>query len=291
VDVLGKKINVTLVAARSFIFKETMRTLIKPTQIARITLRLGAGVAVLFTAFYWPSRSFGQATPTFEVASVRASKPETSPGLIMAEHGRLSVRGFTVETLVEFGWHVRNFQVAVGDAVLPKEGYDITAKGALGASDDDLRLMVRALLEDRFKLSLHSEMRKLPIYALVVDKNGPKIRASDGLSKTALNVGRGMIDAKKIRLSILCQLLSSRMDRPVQDLTGLTERYDFSLRWTPEDKPADRPDNNDVLGNPIENDGPSIFTAVQEQLGLKLAVQKAPVTVLVIDKVERPTEN
>jgi uncharacterized protein (TIGR03435 family) len=81
------------------------------------------------------------------------------------------------------------------------------------------------------------------------------------------------------------------MDRPVQDLTGLTERYDFSLRWTPEDKPADRPDNNDVLGNPIENDGPSIFTAVQEQLGLKLAVQKAPVTVLVIDKVERPTEN
>jgi uncharacterized protein (TIGR03435 family) len=100
-----------------------------------------------------------------------------------------------------------------------------------------------------------------------------------------------MIDARKIYMSILAQLLSSRLDRPVQDLTGLKERYDFTLRWTPEDKPGDSQGGGLDLAIPVDTDGPPIFTAVQEQLGLRLAVQKAPTPVLVIDRMERPTEN
>jgi uncharacterized protein (TIGR03435 family) len=100
-----------------------------------------------------------------------------------------------------------------------------------------------------------------------------------------------MIDARKIYMSILAQLLSSRLDRPVQNLTDLKERYDFTLRWTPEDKPGDSQSGGLDLAIPIDTDGPSIFAAVQEQLGLRLAVQKAPTLVLVIDHMDRPTEN
>jgi bla regulator protein BlaR1 len=158
-------------------------------------------------------------------------------------------------------------------------------------TDDDLRQMVRQLLADRFKLSLHREMRKLPIYALVVGRNGPKVHVTDSPTPPAMNIGRGMIDAKNIRISILAQLLSSRLDHPVLDLTGLKERYDFTLRWTPEDKPGDSQGGGHDLAIPIDTEGPLIFTAVQEQLGLRLEVQKAPTVVLVIDKVEMPTEN
>jgi uncharacterized protein (TIGR03435 family) len=146
--------------------------------------------------------------------------------------------------------------------------------------------------ESIFPFSSRSNGRiRLPIYALVVGRNGPKVHQSGSSTRPAMNVGRGMIDAKNIRMSILAQLLSSRLDRPVQDLTDLKERYDFTLRWTPEDKPSDSQGGGQDSAVPIDTDGPSIFTAVQEQLGLRLELQKAPTVVLVIDRVESPTEN
>ena len=201
----------------------------------------------------------------------------------MAENGRLAVRGFTVKALVQLGWHVRDVQVSGGPQWSGEDGYDITAKGDPSATDDQLRQMVQALLTERFQLVFHREMRELPVYAMVLGKGGTKLHESDVTERPGTNIGAGLISAQKIRMSILAQLLSSRLDRPVLDQTGLTARYDFKLEWIPDDGP-DTP-------SPANLAGSSIFTAIQEQLGLRLEVQKGPVEVLVIDRVERPTDN
>jgi uncharacterized protein (TIGR03435 family) len=174
------------------------------------------------------------------------------------------------------GWRVRDFQIIGGPAWVNSEGFDIEAKGDHSASDAQLGQMVQSLLADRFKLALHRETRQLPVYALVVAKNGPKIRESTA-ARPGMAGGPGQLDAQKISLQVFTQTLGRQLDHPVLDQTGLTGRYDFKLNWSP--------DESDATG------GPSIFTAVQEQLGLKLETQTGPVEVLVIDHAEKPSDN
>ena len=150
--------------------------------------------------------------------------------------------------------------------------------------------MLRSLLAERFALKIHQEERVLQVYILTVEKNGPKLKpAESGESTIGVRIrGVGHLTGAKASMEQLAETLSdvrlngrAMLERPVLDRTGLAGIYDFALEWTPDLAPVD----GAVAG------GPSIFTAVREQLGLKLEMAKAPVKIFIIDHVERASEN
>jgi uncharacterized protein (TIGR03435 family) len=164
-------------------------------------------------------------------------------------------------------------------------------------------------LADRFKLKIHTETKQLPVYELVAPKGGSKLKEAtagdtyangikglDGVGRGGLmRVGRGQLTAQAVPITSLANMLSQQLQRTVLDKTGLTGKYDLELNWTP-DQGSD-PMFKGAEGSPQRGDaapdssGPSIFTALQEQLGLKLQSAKGPVETLVIDHVEMPSEN
>jgi uncharacterized protein (TIGR03435 family) len=177
--------------------------------------------------------------------------------------------------------------------------FDIDAK-ADGSVDAQLHLlssdagrwqkerMVQALLADRFKLVTHGETRELPIYALVVAKGGPRFGAIQA-NGTTINSGNGHIEVQASNsVSVFAEELARVAGRVVVDKTGIQGRYDLMLKWTPDDSPTAGLNGSTAAA---DASGPSIFTALQEQLGLKLEPQKGPVQVLVIDHIEMPSEN
>jgi uncharacterized protein (TIGR03435 family) len=155
--------------------------------------------------------------------------------------------------------------------------FGIDARTSAPASREQLKLMLRTLLADRFKLPLHSATKQMPVYALTSAKNGPKLQRAD---ERGFSVGRGFVRGT-MDISTLTRELTSILGRTVVDATGLEGVYKVALMWSPDDQTAAATDNP----------GPSIFTAIQEQLGLRLEAPKGPVQVLVIDKAGKPSEN
>jgi len=156
--------------------------------------------------------------------------------------------------------------------------------------------MMRSLLAQRFQLKVHSEQKKLvPAYALVVVKAGPQLRVNTNEPGPDVRLGRGHMSFKKVRMSALASQLTRQLGRQILDQTNLKGDYDFVLDWVPgpdeygaiPGQPGPPPDS---ISAGDEN-GPSIFTALQEQLGLRLSPTKAPLDVLVIDRAERPSAN
>jgi uncharacterized protein (TIGR03435 family) len=173
--------------------------------------------------------------------------------------------------------------------------YDIAAETAAGATPtmEQARRMLRTLLADRFRLKLHSETKELPVYALVLDRNGPKLKeaVSGATFPIEFNLGiKGSITARKESMPQFASFLMNEVQRPVFDKTGLAGYYAFMLDWT-RDHAIQIPGLPADADTAADSGGPSIFTALQEQLGLKLESQKAPIDVLVIDHAERPSEN
>ena len=145
--------------------------------------------------------------------------------------------------------------------------------------------MLQALLADRFGLKVHQETRQLPIYALVVAKGGPRFQPSK-INGTTVSNGHAQITVtgSDHTVALLAEQLSRTLGRVVVDKTGLDGRYELSLKWTPDDAPGG-------AGTAPADTGPSIFTAIQEQLGLKLESQKGPVPILVVDHIDLPSQN
>lgn len=198
--------------------------------------------------------------------------------------GRLTMTNASLRTLIRSAYDIQNFQFAGGPAWLDSDTYDIAATTGDGAdiSHDRYRALLQALLADRFQLKVHWETRQSDVYALIVAKNGPKLTAdTDPQKESGLNTNRtaheGRMAATNVPMSYLSNRLSNQLSHPVIDKTGLEGKYDWTLVWDP-DPTAD-------------STNPSLFTAVQEQLGLKLEPQKGPVETLVINSVERPSEN
>jgi uncharacterized protein (TIGR03435 family) len=165
-----------------------------------------------------------------------------------------------------------------------------------------MQLMIRSLLEERFQLRSHSEMRELPVYVLSVGKDGSKLKTaiegapglegmSPGSTRTDGSNGKAQMVGTAVPMRTLVVLLSQQLQRPVIDKTNLTGTFDFALKWFGAPNPAAVFTAGPEIPPPAESDGPSIFAAVQEQLGLKLDSAKGPAEVLIIDRVERPSEN
>lgn len=229
----------------------------------------------------------------FDIVSIRPSDPNavammTRPGL-----NRFEMTNVTVKYLIEFAYDLHDFQIVDAPAWTESERFDIVAKMD-PVSDEDakagikmdreerfklVQVRVRALLADRFQLKVHSAVKELPIFELEVAKSGPKLQATKSTKGSSFSEGPGQFKCNDTPTDQLASMLSDELDRIVVDRTKLTGGYDFTLKWTPDGAPVN------------DTSPPGIFTAIQEQLGLKLTSAKGPVDVIVIDHVARPSDN
>lgn len=249
-------------------------------------------------------------TVLFAIATIKPSKGDNGWRLEFTPDG-FTARGVMLRQVIQeaYGVYEEN-RMYGGPAWLISEKFDIEAK--IDSEDtagwrefglDERRLMLQKLLADLFNLVVHRETKELPVYALVVARNGPKLQESKpntiyhsqikGLDGLVTRSGRGLLEAQGLSMTALANLLHFSVGRPVVDQTDLQGRYNFLLHWTPDDAPAAVPKTGEANQQDAASDfsGPSIFTAIQEQLGLKLEQTKYPLGTIAIDHVEHPSEN
>lgn len=245
---------------------------------------------------------------TFEVASIKPSAPspmgQHNVSIGMAPGGRFTAQGVSARMLMSIGFGVKEHEIIGGPSWLDTERFDISAKPD-GASvsgpltQEQMRPMIQALLAERFKLATHPESKEGAVYGLVAGKNGPKLvesQAANGPGRGGqMRMGNGSLNANGVPVQFLADNLSRILSRTVVDKTGLKGRYDFKLEWTPDDSTSLRMPGLPAPGGdgppPSDSKGPSLFNAVEEQLGLHLNSEKGQITTIVIDRIEKPTEN
>jgi uncharacterized protein (TIGR03435 family) len=236
--------------------------------------------------------------PEFEAASLKPN-PGGRGGFAIRvlPGGKLSARNIPLKRLIAVAYSATDFQIFGNISWLESQGFDMEAEASGPADLNQIRVMLQSLLDERFNLKFHRETRELPIYSLVLAKNkgsglteaangdcgssvGPEVPAPNGspvstIACGTVNPGPGRINGHRGRISQLADRLSTLLGRTVVDKTGLTGWYDIALSWTPDP---------DLLGG-------SLFTTIQEQLGLKLESGKGPVEVIVVDSAEKPSGN
>lgn len=224
------------------------------------------------------------AGPSYEVASIKPNTSGSGASTTKGDKGRIVFTNVTLRRFIERAYSVKPFQV-IGPDWMEALRFDIVAKYPEDTKDDDRTLMLRKLLEDRFKLAVHHESKELPGYALMVARSGFKLKpAEPGTPDTTHNSGRvDELKVKKITMTQLADLLARSLGEMVVDKTGISGIYDFEIRWSNNDRNS--------TGNEAEA-LPTLFTALQETVGVRLQPQKVPVDVIVVDHLERvPTEN
>jgi uncharacterized protein (TIGR03435 family) len=237
------------------------------------------------------AQSTPQPNPAFDAASIKPAKAGVRGYSIRPLPGRLSASNTTLGQLVAEAYHVYDFQVSGGPKWLNTDRYDIEAKAAGDAkpSEAQLRGMLQKLLADRFSLAVHREIKELPVYALEVGKGGPKFQPSKGSDEPPMFrvFQRRQITAARAPLAYLVEALSFLVGRPVVDQTGLDGKYDYKLDWTPDETQV----RSDEAAPQVEGNVPSLASAIQEQMGLRLQSQKGPVELIVIDRAEMASVN
>jgi uncharacterized protein (TIGR03435 family) len=228
--------------------------------------------------------------PTFEVASIKASQTPPGRGLaglredINTDPARLTMINVSLSTAVRWAYKLGVYEIG-GPDWISNARFDILAKAANPVAEDQLRLMLQALLKDRFKLEVHRQTRDLSGYALVVGKNGTRLHPVEGGGEGSMTGAALMFEGHKMPISRLADIVSSALKMPVRDMTMLEGFYDFKVDLRPyllDRQPGDPP-----------IDLPGIaMSALDAQLGLKLESRKIPMEVLAVDHAEKtPTEN
>jgi uncharacterized protein (TIGR03435 family) len=265
----------------------------------------------MFLAFTLAAAAQPAAKPLqFEVASIKPSDPNAKGSSVRTDDvGGLRATNMPIRALITMGYAIRDFQLSGGPGWLASDRYDLMAKperveGAPEPPDvrhmtDDQRKLrdeqwrerVRRLLADRFGLVIHKETKQEQIYHLVIAKGGSKLTevATPG-DRQGMSMNRGRAQGFAAPMQMLADNLANTVGRPVVDKSGLEGRYDWKLEWAPDPGIA-IPGPNTAQPQPADAPGPTIFTAVQEQLGLKLESARGPVDTWVIDKIDRPSEN
>jgi len=251
--------------------------------------------------------------PQFEVASVKPSNSEDRRPLVRVTPGQFTAANVTVRMLIRRAYGIMLFQISGGPAWMNSDLFDIGAKLDPSADMNQTNLMLQSLLAERFQLVIRRDTKEMPVYALVVARNGPKFKESNESDPNLIDLGgretpagapkrpqvtkirRGLLVAQEATMAGFAFQLSDFLGRIVLDQTGLTGKYDLKLEW--------QPDENQVAmfqamrvpegyGAPAPDpSGPSVFAALQEQLGLKLESEKGPVEMFVIERLERPSAN
>jgi uncharacterized protein (TIGR03435 family) len=244
--------------------------------------RVILGLAFLLTPVFALAQD---ARLTYDVATIKPN-PCGGSKSNRASSDQILITDQTLKQLVVLAYSVQPYQVT-GPAWMESVCFDIAAKYPPGTKFSDRWLMLRSLLEDRFKLTVHRESKEMPGYALVVAKDGFKLKPSEAGEGSASGGDQGRVwtfNARKIEMSTLAYELADSLGEVVVDRTGLSGVYDFKLRWASDEMSGS--------GGSEVNAAPSLFTALQETLGLRLQRQKLPVEMIVVDHIERaPTAN
>lgn len=236
--------------------------------------------------------------PAFEAVSIKRSESLSTGGGLAPRGGVVTGTNMSISGLISWSYGLRSNQLIAGPDWLRAERYNLVARAAENTPVPQLRLMMRAVLADRFKFEAHPDKRELPGYRLVVARPGrlgPDMRegapCTPGTPRTGgpcqFSDDAGAMTAAGMSMRTLADFLAVPTGSIVADATGLSGVYDFTLRWTPE---FDRRAGEPGAAAPV-TDAPTIFAAVQEQLGLRLEPSRVPVDVLVIDAIERPRDN
>jgi uncharacterized protein (TIGR03435 family) len=235
------------------------------------------------------------ARPDVEVATIKPTQPGNDQMTFQTHGGTLVMKNLTLRFMMSFAYDLPARQITGEPGWMDTDKWDIEAKadtpGELNVSQ--MKLMMQKLFAERFALQVHEEKRKMEAYVLIVSKDGPKMtKTADASSPTnVLMYPQGVIIAKSATMANLAQWLRSIFGQPVMDKTGIEGRWDFTMKWTPDERQfADVPES---ARRPADdaNPPPPLFTAIQEQLGLKLETQKTDVPVLVVDHVAHPSPN
>jgi uncharacterized protein (TIGR03435 family) len=238
-------------------------------------------------AILWATLCFGQPAPRFEVASIKPDKSDDRGGDMRPIAGGFSARNLSVGMFIQSAYNLKAWEILGGPDWLTTDRYDIEAKTEGNPSSQEKLDMLRPLLADRFQLKFHRETRQMPMYSLTAAKSGPKLQATPSGARGYIRPGRGLIEGRGVSMSTLANFLGGSLIQSVTDNTGIGGSFDIRLEWTPTEGES----HYSYDDRPVDSNGPSIFTAIQEQLGLKLEGSKGPIEVLVIDHVERPSEN
>lgn len=235
----------------------------------------------------------------FEVASLKPTEAQGPNGGIRPAPGgqRYVATNCPIKLMIQVAYRVKAEQIVGGPAWLDTDRFDLQGKAEKPSSPEELHVMLMNMLVDRMQLKFHHEKREMPMYALTVDKDGPRLTPHE-----ASNAGEPWIDvaqekflhmklkATSTTMDYVAFRFSQLLDRPVVDLTELRGGYDFNLEYT-RDLPPGFPEGGKINGEDPDTSGPTIFAAVKKQLGLELKSQKGAVEVIVIDHAERPTAN
>jgi uncharacterized protein (TIGR03435 family) len=265
---------------------------------------------VLVTALTAVAQSPPEPKYTYEVVSIKQSDPAARGGRIgPGSQGGLRTTNTNLMVLLTFAYDVRDYQIIDAPGWARSEGFDVSftpdkpeafpkpGEGDMKSLEpmmDRQRQRMQAILRDRFGLKLRMETRELPIYALVPAKGGSKLKTPDegGKGPSMMMNDKGELTGTGANMRMLTNVLSNILKRPVTDQTGVEGAFDMKLQWKPDafsaggvgvPPPGDAP--------VVDVEGASIFTAITEQLGLKLESKKGPVTVYVVEKADKPTEN
>jgi len=288
-------------------------------------IRLTAAVVAWAAAAFLGFSQNPAARLSFEAVSIKPNNSGSGSSGTSTNQGRLRATNVTVKQLIMAAYRVQDFQVIGGPDWINTDRFDVQAKAEDGAVLDTrnqrdepdklgpLEFMMQSMLADRFQLTLNQETRELPVYTLSIAKDGPKIKpvstdqkepepppkasgppqgaVGPGSMSTNVNRTKGEMNANAVPIARFANALSRQLRRPVIDQTNLRELYTIHLEWTPDTALTAGLNPTGGDAPPADPAGPSLFTAIQEQLGLKLAAAKGLVEVLVIRTVQKPSEN
>jgi uncharacterized protein (TIGR03435 family) len=234
----------------------------------------------------------------FDVATIKPVDPDAKAGryIVMQGANRFVEKAYTLKLLIAAAYDLNPRTISGGPGWIESDHYDIVAvtPGEVRPSHDEQMSMLRSLLTDRFKLTFHREQKVFSIYELEVAKNGPKLKASTAPPDdppaliSTVYPQRIVMPARNATMSDFARLMQRAiLDRPVVDKTGLTGRYDFDLEWAPDETQF----GGEVPVAPADAPSLPLFSAIQQQLGLRLEATRGPVAALVVDKAERPSAN
>lgn len=238
------------------------------------------------------------AQTAFEVASLKPAAPNNlgeGYSLSLLPGGRLRAANMSLRQMIQIAWDLKRKNLVTGDlSWLDSQKYDLDAKASGALGEPAARVMIQTLLVERFQLRFHRETRQLPVYFLKLAKTGMtgpelhpspsgdcgKVPAEPAAANPcgALGMSNGRFNGHRTNMEELATDLSVILGRPVFDKTGLTGSFDLTLTWTPDQSAIDSP-------------GPSVYTALQEQLGLKVETGKGPVQMIIVDAAEKATGN
>ena len=267
--------------------------------MSTVSCHRNSGLALL--ALAWVAGSLGmmplsaQPKPDIPPSYVASIRPASgAPGGFWITPGLFRASNVTARFLIAIAYGLQPWQITGGPDWLDGDRFDVEARLESDSADEGGEgRMIKALLADRFRLVLHPDTGDASIYALEVGATGPNrlnLKPSEASEKRSMDFRAASLDGTAVPLGLFASLIAARLGRNVVDRTNLAGQYDIHLKWTP-DAPITPPSGVAELPEPIDSSGPSLVTAIQEQLGLRLRSASGPSGFLVVDRMERPSAN